>query len=258
MEGVIPIFKSQYSIGRSILTLDKEDSTILDGPDSIIGICKANSLQKLVLVDNNMNGFLQAYTNTKEAGLDLCFGIRILITDDCEDKSEESLAKTCKYIIFAKNNNGYQRLIKIYSYAAKTGFYYSPRLDFKILKSLWSDKDLLFCVPFYDSFIFSNCLEYSSCVPKLDFTEPVFFLENNSLPFDRVIRERVSAYCKDKYLTQEAQSIFYKDKKDFKAYLTFRCINNRSTLDKPEFKHMGSDEFCFESWSSKNKKFQEA
>ena len=43
-----------------------------------------------------------------------------------------------------------------------------------------------------------------------------------------------------------------KRKKDFKAYLTFRCINKRSTLDKPELEHMTSNEFCMESWKEKN------
>jgi DNA polymerase III alpha subunit len=53
---------------------------------------------------------------------------------------------------------------------------------------------------------------------------------------------------------QKTQSIFYKLKKDFKAYLTFRCINNRSTLERPEINHMTSDEFCAESWKEKNDK----
>ena len=45
-------------------------------------------------------------------------------------------------------------------------------------------------------------------------------------------------------------SDFYltKNKEDFKAYLTFKCINNRSALDKPQFDHMCSHEFSFESW----------
>ena len=42
----------------------------------------------------------------------------------------------------------------------------------------------------------------------------------------------------------------FKDEKDFKSYLTFRCINNRTTLDKPNFEHMCSDKFSFESWKN--------
>ena len=52
----------------------------------------------------------------------------------------------------------------------------------------------------------------------------------------------------NKFKTQETKSIYYAEEKDFKAYLTFRCINNRSTLDKPNLDHMCSSKFSFETW----------
>jgi DNA polymerase III alpha subunit len=245
MDRALPLFKSHYSIGRSILTLDpdKEAST-----DSVVNICSDNDISELYLVEDNMNGFLEAYQSSVDAKINLRFGLRLSILDDCEDKSPDSLSKTCKYIIFAKNNNGYKKLIKIYTHASKHGFYYYPRIDFSSLREFWSEKDLLLCVPFYDSFIFRNTLEYSSCVPELDFVEPTFFVEDNNLPFDKMIADRVSAFCEGKYPIEKTKSIYYKNKQDFKSYLTFRCINNRTTLDKPNFDHMCSDEFCFESW----------
>ena len=252
MSEVVPLFKSHYSLGRSILTLNNVGSALENGPDSIMDICVQNGLDRVTLLDDNMSGFLEAYLNSKETGLDLTFGLRLRILDDCEDKSADSLTKTCKYIIFAKNRQGYKRLIKIYSHAAKVGFYYFPRIDFKSLKKYWSNDDLKFCVPFYDSFVFRNCLEYSSCVPELDYVEPTFFLEDNDLPFDKLVTERVKKFCGDKYPTQKVKSIFYKEQKDFKAYLTFRCINNRTTLDKPNFDHMCSDKFSFESWKNES------
>ena len=55
-----------------------------------------------------------------------------------------------------------------------------------------------------------------------------------------------------------AQSIFYPRAEDFEAYIAFRCIHNRgtsqkSTLEKPELDHMGSDKFNFERWLLSNK-----
>lgn len=252
MAGIIPIFKSHYSIGRSILTLEKDEEDRQSGPDSIINICSDNNISKLYLVEDNMSGFLQAYMNAQEKNIQLIFGLRLRITDDCEEKTPESLSKTCKYIIFARNKSGYKKLIKIFSHAAKKGFYYYPRMDFESLKEYWSDRDLMLCIPFYDSFIFRNSLEYASCVPKLDSLKPVFFIENNSMPFDSLITDKVKSFCADKYPTLNVKSIFYKDKKDFKAYLTFKCINNRTTLDRPNFDHMCSNEFCFESWKEQS------
>ena len=91
MSEVLPLFKSHYSLGRSILTLNKVDTKIENGPDSVIDICAKNDLKRVTLLDDNMSGFLEAYLNSKEAGLELSFGLRLRILDDCEDKSEDSL-----------------------------------------------------------------------------------------------------------------------------------------------------------------------
>ena len=252
MLDILPLFKSHYSIGRSILTLKHPDDMIKNGPDSIIDICFKNDFDELVLVDDNMSGFLEAYTITHDAGIKLRFGLRITVTADHEDKSNDSLTKSCKYIIFPKNLNGFERLIKIFSHAAKDGFYYTPRTDFKAIKSFWSNDDLALVVPFYDSFIFNNVLSGYNCVPEIDFTDPKFILERNDLPFDELIRQKVLSYTKDKYETQDAKSIFYNSNEDFKSYLTFRCINNRSTLEKPNLNHMCSNKFSFEGWKEQH------
>ena len=91
MTEFLPIFKSQYSLGKSILTLEKAGESSGVGPDSIIDICINNNIQNMFLVDDNMSGFLQAYTNSKEAELKLIFGLRILVGTDKLDKTEDSL-----------------------------------------------------------------------------------------------------------------------------------------------------------------------
>lgn len=249
MQGVLPIFKSHYSVGRSILTLQNPEDAKVNGPDSIISIAKEINLKKLFLVEDSMAGFLEAYTNSKDAGLDLVFGLRLTICKDMLEKNEESRQLSSKCIVFARNTKGYKKLIKIYSSAAKDGFYYEPRTDFESLKKAWSEKDLMLVIPFYDSFIYKNVFGSCFCVPELDFTTPIFFIEDNMLPFDALLQQSVLSFCTDKYPTMHTKSIYYKERKDFKSYLTFRCINNRSKLDKPELSHMCSDEFCLQSWT---------
>lgn len=249
---MIPLFKSHYSLGRSILTLEDKNEED-DYPDSIIQIAKENNLKELFLVEDNMSSFLEAYNNTKNNNIKLNYGLRISVTESIEDKSEESRSKTSKIVIFFKNNNGYSLLTKLYSLAAKDGFYYEPRLDFNILKDNWTE-DLILCIPFYDSFIFNNTLRNYICVPNFSFTKPCVFIENNDLPFDSIIENKMKIFIQENDLeTFNTKSIYYKNKKDFKSYLTFRCINNRTTLNKPEIEHMSSDSFCFEEWRSKCK-----
>ena len=87
------------------------------------------------------------------------------------------------------------------------------------------------------------------CFPDFSFTKPVFFVEDNDIPFDYLIKKKVVNYCKDnKFDTLDVKSVYYEKKEDFKAYLTFKCINNRTTLENPRFDHLCSNEFSFESW----------
>ena len=243
----IPFFKSHYSIGKSILTLAAKDSSIKSGPQSIIDLCKKNKIKDIHLVDDSMSGFLEGHLNAKEAKLNLRFGLRISVCDDLNEKNEEEIKKTSKLILFANNEKGYKRLIKIYTKAAQEGFYYTPRTDYKSLKELWNKKDLTMVVPFYDSFLHKNTLHGTTCAPDLSFCKPLFAVEENDVPFNYLIRNAVENYC-DKKQTLKVKSVFYNKKEDFKAYLTFRCINNRSTLERPNLDHMTSDEFCLESW----------
>lgn len=244
---MIPLFKSHYSLGRSILTLEDKNEPD-DYPDSIIQIAKENKLKEIYIVEDNMSSFLEAYTNTKNNNIKLNYGLRISITESINEKTDESKQKTSKIIIFFKNNKGHQTLTKLFSVAAKTGFYYEPRLDYKTLESNWSD-NLILCIPFYDSFIFNNTLKNMICIPQFEFTKPIMFLEENDLPFDNIIKNKVKKYAEENSLElYKVKSIYYNKKKDFKSYLTFRCINNRSILNKPELEHMSSNEFCFESF----------
>ena len=233
------------------MTLEDKDEKD-DYPDSIIQICKENKMKELYLVEDNMSSFLEAYSNCRKNNIKLNYGLRISVTESMSDKSEESKAKSSKIILFFKNKKGYQQLTKLYSIAAKEGFYYEPRLDYETISKNWTD-DLILCIPFYDSFIFNNTLKNSLCIPQFDFTKPIFFIEDNDLPFDLLVKQKALSFAEKNGLKiYKAQSVFYKERKDFKAYLTFRCINNRSVLNKPNLDHMSSNEFCFESIHQRN------
>lgn len=245
---VLPLFKSHFSIGKSILTLENEIDTSEDNPDSIIGIAKKNNLDEIFLVEDSMTGFLQGLSNAKTNDLKINFGIRITVCPCMSEKSTESLASNCKFVIFCKNYKGYKDLIKIYSLAAKDGFYYEPRIDYINLKKMWSN-DLMLCAPFYDSYIFNNIFYSNGIIPDL-FTKIYYFEENNDHPLDKYISAELS---RNNFEVVKAKSIYYNSKSDFPSYLSFRCINERASLSEPKLDHMCSDEFCTESWLAQNK-----
>ena len=248
MEEVIPLFKSHFSIGKSILTLDSPSDPIdPTSPDSIFDIVKENDIKEIFLVEDSMAGFLEAYTKSEELGVKLVFGLRLGFCPDLNNKSEEGRKNSFKNIIFIKNQKGYKQLIKICTKAAQDGFYYEPRMDFKTLKEFWTS-DLLLAVPFYDSFLYNNKYTDSQCVPDFSFCNPIFIKEDNDTLLDDDMNSSVDKFCRDKYETVKAKSIYYKTREDFSAYLTHRCINKRTSLQKPNFDGMCSNEFCYESY----------
>jgi len=251
---ILPLFKTHYSIGKSILTLETSDKKENE-PISVFSLAKDASLKEIFLVEDNFSGFLEAFKNAKTSNLKLIFGIRLFLTESMADKTPEAECKRSKIIIFIKNTQGYSDLCKIWSVASSEGLYSKnnnqvkmPHIDYENLKRLWT-KNLKLVVPFYDSFLHMNVLDCGTCVPDFSFTEPTFFKEENNLPFDNIIRAKLNSYLKlNNYPTLEAKSIFYENREDYTAYLTARCISRRSTIEKPDLNHMCSDEFCFESW----------
>lgn len=257
----IPIFKSHFSIGKSILTLNSpqglENQEDSEGPRSVFDIVKNNSLETLVLIEDSFIGFLQAQKVCKELGVKLIFGIRF---DVCENALDEDSIKNSKcnhkIVILPKNGEGCRDLNKIYT-ESKTK--YNNFLDMNILKNMWNEDSLCLVIPFYDSFIHRNISSFNSCVLNFSFTNPTFFLESNGLPFDYLISNTVEKYCSvNDFKTEKVQSIFYENKKDFSSYLAYKLVCSRgsyagrqSSLEKPNLDHLGSDEFCWESYADK-------
>ena len=244
---VIPIFRSNYSL-TSILTLDKA-TTVQDRKqnraDSVFDICTDNGLKDVFIADNNLSGLVEAYENATAAGLNLRYGFRVNVCNNMEDRTEQSVKTEGKLIIFAKKDN-FKDLIKIHNIATTVGIYDSrPRIDYATLKKNWT-KNLLMVIPFYDSFIFNNLLYGHECIPDIDFAKPYICMEDNGLPFDELIKNQIIT-SGTKYDQIKSKTVYYNKRKDFNAYMTYRCILNRRTFQKPELPHFGSTEFCMEA-----------
>jgi DNA polymerase III alpha subunit len=233
---VIPIFASTYSVGRSILTLD-EDS-VEGGPSSIVKIAKDNKLKKVVLVEDNATGFPEAFKKIGKIGAQLIFGIR------SDFRIGENLSKI---IVFAANDDGIKSINEVHTQSAMNG-----SIDEKFL--LGHLENIKVCFPFYGSFLFKNVMSYESSVYDPSPLSPLFFLEDNGLPFDNLVARQVESFCAHfSFPTQEAKSIFYENRADAEALQTYKIITGRmsgrqKTLSRPELEYFGSREFCWESY----------
>lgn len=248
-----PIFTSNHSIMRSILTLDPPKEEIKDfEPVSIFSICKLNNIKDLYLSDSNFGGFFDAYKNSKKENINLHYGIKFYCCDDITKKDEESKNKEHKVVVWALTTAGVKLLQKLYSKAATEGFYYYPRVDYNLIKEYVgkNNEDLMLTIPFYDSFVFNNLMKLNcNILPDFGKIKPIFFIESHDLPFDDILKSNIKDISS--FLdcpTEEVHGIYYYKNKDFKNYLVFRTFEDRNTLNKPNIEYMSSDKFSFESY----------
>jgi hypothetical protein len=242
-----PIFTSHFSIGKSILTLDDPEKSVDDGPDSIFDIAIQHGLKQIFLVEESMTGFFDAVRLSQKLDLQLVFGYKFICSNELGEENSKH-----KLIAFAKNDDGCKDLNKIYSLI-------NTELNGVISNSVLVDnltKNLQLAVPFYDSFIFKNQLSLSSCIPNLQKLNPIFFVEDNGLPFDALIQAGVREYVSKNMPSaaiHKVKSIYYKNKDDCTALQTYKILSGRrfgkkSDISCPNLEHFGSNEFCLESY----------
>lgn len=253
MDNIIPCFSSHFSLGRSILTLDDpEDEIDISKPISIFSIAKKYDLKTIFLRDSSFSGFIRFYKGCQELDIQEIFGIKLVICNDTTKKDDESRKTESVVTIWMKNSDAYKDLLKIYSKSHTEDFYYYGRFSWNELVEFWTD-NLILSVDWYNGFLARNLLENYQCIPNFGLIKPYFEYSLMGLPFDHLIEKVTNEYIKNNEFEKlNVHPVLYYKNEDFKQYLLFRCINNRSTFNKPQLDHMSFDAFSFQEFSVKN------
>jgi len=100
-------------------------------------IAKAKSLQMpaIALTDHGvMYGVIEFYQKALKAGIKPIIGVEAYIARNGRHNKRAKIDERPYHIVLlAKNNTGYNNLIKLTSRAHLEGFYYKPRIDFELL-----------------------------------------------------------------------------------------------------------------------------
>ncbi len=109
--------------------------SLLDGATRIkklVEIVKERGWSSVAITDHgNMYGVLQFYGECLKNGIKPIIGCEFYVCYDLHKKDEK--IDLGHLILIAKNNTGYQNLMKLNSIAFVEGFYYKPRIDYKTL-----------------------------------------------------------------------------------------------------------------------------
>ncbi len=110
--------------------------SLLDGAislDKLINFAKQNSFKSLCITDHgNIFGAVKFFAQAKKANIKPVLGIEMYFTEDIKIKNAEN--KYHHLILLVENKVGYVNLCKLLSFAYQEGFYFKPRIDYKILE----------------------------------------------------------------------------------------------------------------------------
>lgn len=228
----IPLFKTHFSIGKSILTIDK-----------IFEI--AESEKEVVIVDESFSGFRRIVKKAEKEGKKIRFGLRI----DCSNEEGDS----SKVVLFAKNNKGIKTIKNVYSKAfTKNG----GVCDFKDI----NDENILVAIPFYDSFLHKSIHNFGNYnLPIQDLRECWVFIEENGHPFDYQIKKEIDllkSKAFENLVFRSVKTILYEKSVDFPAFQGYKSSCNRKiggrqiNIDSPELEDCSSDKFSWEQYKN--------
>lgn len=110
--------------------------SLLDGAitlPNLVNQAKEQGLKSLAITDHgNIFGAVKFFQLCKKAGIKPILGMEAYFAEDVYQKSVEK--KYYHIILLVQNEQGYKNLCKLISYSYKEGFYFKPRIDYKVLE----------------------------------------------------------------------------------------------------------------------------
>ncbi len=110
--------------------------SLLDGAtslDKLINFGKQHQLKSLAITDHgNVFGAVKFFQMCKKAGIKPILGMEAYITEDAQVKSADN--KYYHLILLVENAIGYKNLCKLISFSYQEGFYFKPRIDYRMLE----------------------------------------------------------------------------------------------------------------------------
>jgi DNA polymerase-3 subunit alpha len=112
------------------------DFSLLDGAitlDNLIKFGQTNQLKAMAITDHgNIFGAVKFFQKCKKAGIKPILGMEAYLTEDAQVKIADK--KYYHLILLVQNAVGYKNLCKLISYSFKDGFYFKPRIDYRVLE----------------------------------------------------------------------------------------------------------------------------
>ncbi|MDP8211856.1 MAG: DNA polymerase III subunit alpha, partial [Candidatus Zapsychrus exili] len=205
----------------------------------------------------NMFGAVDFYQKATSAGIKPIIGCEIYLKKNTSrfDKSPQHRWDVSHLVLIAKNNIGYQNLLKLVSAGYVEGFYYSPRIDKEILAQY--SEGLIASSACLKGEVAQNILagNYNSALKVADdlrqiFGKDDFYLEimDHGIKEQKIANEGLAKISKELNIPLIATNdVHYLEQYQSKAHEALLCIQTQTTLSDPKRMQLSTDQFYFKS-----------
>ncbi|NWJ49949.1 MAG: DNA polymerase III subunit alpha [Bacteroidetes bacterium] len=243
--------------------------SILDGAASIKGLIskvKKTGMNALAITDHgNMYGVLDFVNEAKKQGIKPIIGCEVYVTDRSRfDKGGKDDRSGFHLILLAKNFEGYKNLSRLVSQGFTEGFYYTPRIDYDLLRK--HSEGLIASTACLGGHLPKTITRFNQPVANGDYSNYNFNLEKAEEILQRFIeifkddiylelqnhgyKEQVMVNYGMKVLAEKynlkliaTNDVHYINKDDFDAHNILICLNTGKDVDDTEGMHYTGNEF---------------
>ena len=231
--------------------------SLLDGLariNKLVDIVKERGYRAVAITDHgNMHGVIKFFEACIAKGIKPIIGQEFYVTHDMKSRSNKS--DTGHLILIAKNNTGYQNLLKLSSFGYLDGMYYKPRIDYKLLKE---HSEGLIClsaciVGHIPQYILKHQYDEADKL-ALWFKELFgddFYLEiqNHGLAEEREVLVKLTEMSERLGIKLVATNdVHYLNKEDSELQDVLMCVQMGKTIDDPDRMKFSTDEFYFKTY----------
>jgi len=215
-------------------------------------------MDSLAITDHgNMFGAIEFYIEAQKAGIKPIIGCEIYVAPKSRLEKSTQAAEEAAYhlILLAKNETGYQNLMKLVSIGYLEGFYYRPRIDKEVLSR--HAKGLIGLTACLKGEVpqllqekrFNDALkaadEYANILGKDNL---YLELQENAIPEQKIVNQGLVKISKELKLPLIATNdVHYLNKEDAPHHEVLLCIQTQTTLNDPNRMRFQTEEFYFKS-----------
>jgi DNA polymerase-3 subunit alpha len=245
--------------------------SLLDGACRIPELLKLATeykMDSLAITDHgNMFGAIDFYLEAQKAGIKPIIGCEVYIAPGSRlEKTSQGVEEASYHLILlAKDETGYQNLMKLVSIGYLEGFYYRPRIDKEILAQ--NAKGLIGLTACLKGEIpvllqqmrFNDALKASDELLHI-LGKDNFYLElqENLIPEQKIVNDGLIRISKELHIPLVATNdVHYLSGNLARSHEALLCIQTQTTLDDPNRMRFQTDEFYFKSPHEMKKLFKD-